>query len=155
MWRGPPLAEFEFASAVFERERLDELHAVALEGMVQSRLACGEHREVIGTITGLVASNPEALAVYRDTCEALDEIGLQPGRGLRHLEQAILQHDEALSTNGGVGDTSTGQDEMLAVPQTRDATPLTSLRLASVVCVDLAGFATMSEPLEADDEAER
>jgi DNA-binding SARP family transcriptional activator len=130
LWRGPPLSEFEFAFAVRERERLEELHAVAVEGVVESRLACGEHREVIGTISGLVASNPlregprrllmlalyragrhaEALAVYRDTCEALDEIGLRPGPELRQLEQAILQHDEVLSKTGGPADTSTGRD---------------------------------------------
>ncbi len=193
LWRGSPLAELEFEFAVRERERLEALHAVALEGQVEARLACGEHREVIGTITGLVASNPlregprrllmlalyragrhaEALAAYRDACEALDEIGLQPGPQLRQLEQAILQHDEALSAAGGAEDTLAMQDKMLAdqssravgrdqgglpvpapPPEPRDAAPLTELRLASVLCVDLVGFATLSEPLEADDEAE-
>ena len=246
LWRGRPLPELEFAFAVRERERLEELHAVAVEGQVDARLACGEHREVIGTITGLVASNPlregprrllmlalyragrhaEALAAYRDTCEALDEIGLQPGPELRQLEQAILQHDEVLSIASGAEDTATGQDEMLADqssraagpdrgvlpvaasrliasrqseprteraaahrlallcpqcstpyeaghrfcavcgvtleapvsrppdPEARDATPLTELRFASVLCVDLAGFVTLAEPLAADDEAE-
>jgi hypothetical protein len=41
--------------------------------------------------------HPEALAAYRDACQALDEIGLQPGPELRQLEQAILRHDESLS----------------------------------------------------------
>ena len=196
LWRGSPLAELEFEFAVRERERLEELHAVAVEGQVEARLAYGEHREVIGTITGLVASNPlregprrllmlalyragrhaEALAAYRDACEALDEIGLQPGPELRQLEQAILQHDEALSIAGGAEDTPAAQDKMLTEqssravgrdqgvlpvpaspphpPQPLDAAPLTELRLASVLCVDLVGFATLSEPLEADDEAE-
>jgi len=181
LWRGSPLAELEFEFAVRERERLEELHAVAVEGQVDARLACGEHREVIGTITGLVASNPlregprrllmlalyragrhaEALAAYRDACEALDEIGLQPGPELRQLEQAILQH-EALSIAGGAEDTSTGQDKMLADQSSRAVgrdhgvlpVPATELRVASVLCVDLAGFATLSEPLQADDEAE-
>jgi DNA-binding SARP family transcriptional activator len=184
LWRGPPLAELEFQFAVRERERLEELHAVAVEGQVDARLACGAHREVIGTITGLVASNPlreaprrllmlalyragrhaEALAAYRDACEALDEIGLQPGPELRQLERAILQHDEALNLASGAEFTSTGRDRMLAeqsspasclpVPESRDTTPLTELRFASILCVDLAGFATLSEPLQADDEAD-
>ena len=38
----------------------------------------------------------DALAAYRDGCEALDEIGLQPGPELRQLEQAILRHDPSL-----------------------------------------------------------
>ena len=195
LWRGRPLAEFEFEFAGRERERLEELRAVALEGVVEARLACGENREVIGTISGLVESNPlregprrllmlalyragrhaEALAVYRDTCEALDEIGLQPGPELRQLEQAILRHDESLRTAGGAEDTGSGQDKMRAeesappaagrdrgVPSvsrppdagTRNPTAFTELRLASVMYVDLAGFVTLAEPLGPDDEAD-
>ena len=121
LWRGAPLAEFgEFEFARLEADRLEELRAVGQEGLVEARLACGEHGEVIGTLTGLVAANPlrerprrllmlalyrsgrhaEALAAYRDACAALDEIGLQPGPQLRQLEQAILQHDPALVPSG-------------------------------------------------------
>jgi class 3 adenylate cyclase/DNA-binding winged helix-turn-helix (wHTH) protein/tetratricopeptide (TPR) repeat protein len=117
LWRGPPMAEFsEFEFARLEADRLEERHAAAVEGLVEARLECGEHREVIGQLTGLVAANPlrerprwlmmlalyragrhaEALAAYRDACAALDEIGLQPGPELRRLEQAILMHDQAL-----------------------------------------------------------
>ena len=49
LWRGPPLAElsqFDFVRA--EADRLEELRAVAVEGLVEARLACGEHGEVIG-----------------------------------------------------------------------------------------------------------
>ena len=118
LWRGRPLAEFEeFEWARREADRLEELRAVGLEGLVEARLACGEHGEVIGTLTGLVAASPlrerprrllmlalyragrhaEALAAYRDACAALDEIGLQPGPQLRELERAILQHDPSLA----------------------------------------------------------
>ena len=117
LWRSRPLAEFEqFELARREADRLEELQAVGLEGLVEARLACGEHGEVIGTLTGLVAANPlrerprrllmlalyrsgrhaEALAAYRDACAALDEIGLQPGPELRQLEAAILRHDPSL-----------------------------------------------------------
>jgi predicted ATPase/DNA-binding SARP family transcriptional activator len=117
LWRGPPLAELE-ASELARREanRLEELRALAVEGLVEARLACGEHGELVGALTGLVAANPlrerprrllmlalyrggrhaEALAAYRDACQALDEIGLQPGPELRQLEAAILRHDESL-----------------------------------------------------------
>ena len=114
LWRGPPLAEFsQFDFARAEADRLEELRALAVEGLVEARLECGESGEVIGAITGLVAANPlrerprrllmlalyrggrhaEALAAYRDACAALDEIGLQPGPELRRLEEAILRHD--------------------------------------------------------------
>jgi class 3 adenylate cyclase len=117
MWRGAPLVEFrELESVRFEADRLEELRAVAVEGLVEARLGCGEHREVVGHLTGLVAENPlrerprellmlalyrggrhaEALAAYRDACAALDEIGLQPSPELRALEAAILRHDESL-----------------------------------------------------------
>ena len=117
LWRGPPLVEFgRFEFARLAADRLEELHAVALEGLVESRLACGEHSEVIAAITALVAAHPlrerprrllmlalyrsgrhaEALGAYRDACAALDEIGLQPGPELRQLEEAILRHDASL-----------------------------------------------------------
>ena len=118
LWRGPPLAdlrEFDFAGR--EADRLEELYAASVEGGVEARLAVGEHNQVIGLITTLVATNPlrerprrllmlalyrcgrhaEALAAYRDAVAALDEIGLEPSPELRALEQAILQHDPSLA----------------------------------------------------------
>ena len=121
LWRGPPLPEFsQFEFARREADRLEELRAVALEGLVEARLALGEHSDVIATITGLVAANPlrenprrllmlalyrcgrhaEALAAYRDAGAALDELGLQPGPELRQLEEAILRHDASLRVSG-------------------------------------------------------
>jgi DNA-binding SARP family transcriptional activator len=117
LWRGRPLAEFaDFEFARQEADRLEELHAVALESLVEGRLAAGEHAEVIAEITGLAAENPlrerprrllmlalyrsgrhaDALAAYRDAVAALDEIGLAPGPELRALEEAILRHDPSL-----------------------------------------------------------
>ena len=117
LWRGPPLAElsqFEFARR--EADRLEQLRAAALEGLVEARIAGGEHDQVIGQLTALVAANPlrerpqrllmlalyragrhaEALTAYRDACDALDEIGLHPGPELRQLQAAILRHDPSL-----------------------------------------------------------
>ena len=129
LWRGRPLAGFEqFEWAQREADRLEELRAVGLEGVVEARLACGKHGEVIGTLTGLVAANPlrerprrllmlalyrsgrhaEALAAYRDACAALDEIGLQPGPQLRELERAILQHDESLAASQPAASVTVG-----------------------------------------------
>jgi predicted ATPase/DNA-binding SARP family transcriptional activator len=132
LWRGRPMAEFErFEFARREADRFEDLHTIAVEGLVEARLGLGEHTEVIATMTGLVAAEPlrerprrllmlalyragrhaEALAAYRDARAALDEIGLQPGPELRQLEQAILRHDPSLATPtpgaGAFADAST------------------------------------------------
>jgi DNA-binding SARP family transcriptional activator len=117
LWRGQPLAGFEdVESARREAGRLEELRVLATEGLVEARLECGEHAEVIGQITDVVGANPlrerprrllmlalyrsgrhaDALAAYRDAIAALDEIGLQPGPELRQLEEHILRHDPSL-----------------------------------------------------------
>ncbi|MGN6170062.1 MAG: BTAD domain-containing putative transcriptional regulator [Solirubrobacteraceae bacterium] len=117
LWRGPPLTEFaEYEFAAREADRLEDLRTTALEGSVEPGLACGEHAQALGTLTSLIAANPlreqprrllmlalyrsgrhaEALAIYRDACASLDEIGLEPGPELRALEEAILRHDESL-----------------------------------------------------------
>ena len=117
LWRGEPLAEFaESASIRREAERLQEMHAIAVEGLVEARLTLGQHAQAVAAISAAVAANPlrerprellmlalyrsgrhaEALDAYRNAREALDEIGLQPGPGLRQLEHAILRHDPAL-----------------------------------------------------------
>ena len=109
------LTRFEFAGR--EADRLEELHATAVAGVIEARLAGGEDGEVIPALTRLVVADPlrerprrllmlalyrggrhaEALGVYRDACTALDEVGLQPGPELRRLEEAILRHDAALA----------------------------------------------------------
>ena len=139
LWRGPPLVEFgRFEFARLEADRLEQLHAVAVEGLVEARLACGEHSEVIAAITALVAANPlrerprrllmlalyrsgrhaEALGAYRDACAALNEIGLQPGPELRKLEEAILRHDASLGAPPATADAAT---EVLATDGTSPA----------------------------------
>lgn len=150
LWRGRPLAEFERSDLVHrEAERLEELHALAVEGVVEARLACGEHREATGQITGLVAADPlrerprrllmlalyrsgrhaEALAAYRDARAALDEIGLQPSPELRRLEADILRHDPSLqipgTATGELLELSTADPDCLVLdgPRSADALP--------------------------------
>ncbi len=130
LWRGSALAEFaQFEFARREADRLEELRAAAVEGQLEARLECGEHAEVLGTVSGAVAAHPlregprrllmlalyragrhaEALGAYRDACVALDEIGLQPGPALRALEAAILRHDASLLAPG-IADQLRGAD---------------------------------------------
>ena len=155
LWRGPPLAELsQFDFAAREAERLQELHAVAVEGVVEAKLALGEHEQVIGQITPLVAAEPlrerprrllmlalyrsgrhaEALAAYRDVCAALDEIGLQPGPELRQLEQDILRHDVSLAPPAATAE--------VAGDESRGGAPATSLR-ARPRELPIAGMVTM------------
>ncbi len=118
LWRGPALAEFRsepFARG--EAARLEELRLLALEARIDADLALGRHADLVGELESLVAHHPlrerfraqlmmglyrsgrqaEALAAYQDARHVLvEELGIEPGRGLRELEQAILRQDPAL-----------------------------------------------------------
>jgi DNA-binding SARP family transcriptional activator/tetratricopeptide (TPR) repeat protein len=119
LWRGRPLAEFESESfARDEVRRLEDLRLRALEDRLDAELALGRDGDVVGELTALIADNPyrerlrrhlmlalyragrqpDSLAAYRDAHAALAELGLQPGPGLRDLQQAILNQDPALDT---------------------------------------------------------
>ncbi|MDP9244513.1 MAG: AAA family ATPase, partial [Chloroflexota bacterium] len=118
LWRGPALAEFRsepFAQG--EAARLEELRLLALEARIDADLGLGRHADLVGELDSLVAHHPlrerfraqlmtalyrsgrqaEALAVYQDARRVLvEELGIEPGRGLRELEQAILRQDPSL-----------------------------------------------------------
>lgn len=118
MWRGPPLAGFEFdAWATNEIGRLEELRLTALELRLEADLALGRHAEAVGELAGLVRDHPlreslrgllmaalyrsgrqaDALAVYQEGRVALlDGLGLDPSEALQRLEGQILRHDASL-----------------------------------------------------------
>ena len=118
LWRGAPLSDLAYEPwAQAEIARLDELHTGALEQRIEADLALGRHSQLVGELERLVEELPlreglrgqlmlclyrcgrqaEALEVYRATREVLvDELGIEPGRELRELEQAILRQDPAL-----------------------------------------------------------
>ena len=59
MWRGPPLAGFEFEDwAANEIGRLEALRLTALELRLQADLASGLHEEAVGELVGLVRDHP-------------------------------------------------------------------------------------------------
>lgn len=117
LWRGAALADVAdepFAAA--EIRRLGELRLRATELAIDSDLAAGRHRELIGELEALVSAHPlserlhaqrmlalyrsgrqaEALAAYRQARRWLvDEIGVEPGPDLRGLHDAILRQDAA------------------------------------------------------------
>jgi len=118
LWRGPPLADFAFEPfAQAEIARLEELRLGALEDRIAADLELGRHAQLVGELEGLVSEHPlrerprgqlmlalyrcgrqaEALQAYRGARRALvEELGLEPSRELRALEQAILTQDPGL-----------------------------------------------------------
>ena len=119
LWRGPPLADLAYERfAQPEIARLDELKGVALELLIEAKLALGRHAEVIAELETLTREHPyrerlrgllmlalyrsdrqaEALQAYQDARRQLvAELGIEPGEQLRDLERAILAQDPALS----------------------------------------------------------
>jgi len=117
-WRGSAFEEFaEHDWARFEAMRLDELHIVAQEELIEARLALGDHVSLVGDLEALVARHPlrERLwqqlivALYRSgrSAEALrraeafrtlmqEELGLDPSPVLRELEGRVLNEDPTL-----------------------------------------------------------
>ena len=118
LWRGAPLADFAYAAfAQTEIGRLEEARLSALEARIDADLELGRHAELVGELEALVAEHPlrerlraqlmlalyragrqsEALGTYQDGSRRLrEDLGLDPGRPLRDLEQAILRQDPAL-----------------------------------------------------------
>jgi DNA-binding SARP family transcriptional activator len=128
LWRGRPLADVPsgvlVAGAV---PRLTEMRLEALEARVEADLYLGRHREVVAEVRGLAAAEPLRerlaellmLALYRSGQQAsaleayrqvrrhlVEQIGIEPGPGLRELNQRILRSDRTLllapSVGGGV-----------------------------------------------------
>jgi DNA-binding SARP family transcriptional activator len=111
-WRGDALADWESAAwAQPEAARLEGLRLAAVERFIDARLALGQHAALVPELEGLVAEHPWReglwaqlmLALYRcdRQADALrtygrlrrhlgDELGIEPGRELVRLEQAIL-----------------------------------------------------------------
>ena len=118
VWRGKPLADVAFEPfAQAEIARLEERRLVAVEGRIEADLALGRHDDLVGELESLIAKNPlrerlraqlmlalyrsgrqsEALAAYQDARSTLvEELGIEPGRPLRDLHQAILNQDPGL-----------------------------------------------------------
>ena len=118
LWRGPPLEDFAYESfAQAEIARLEEARLAALEDRIDADLALGRQEQLVGELAALIREFPlrerlraqlmlalyrsgrqvESLAVYRDARETLvRELGLEPGRSLQELEQAILRQDPQL-----------------------------------------------------------
>ncbi|MER5431208.1 BTAD domain-containing putative transcriptional regulator [Streptomyces sp. NPDC002588] len=118
LWRGRCLAGVPSEILAGAAAQLDEKRLEAVESCMRLELELGRHDHLVGKLQQLVANHPlrERLrghlmvALYRSgrQAEALDayhqgrallteELGLDPGRELRDLAQAILTHDPDLA----------------------------------------------------------
>ena len=122
LWRGPPLADFTYeAFAQGEIARLEEARLAALEDRIDADLALGRHERLVPELELVAREHPlrerlcaqrmlalyragrqaEALQAYRDSRRILiDQLGIEPGRELRELHQAIIGQDQRLDLQG-------------------------------------------------------
>src|SRR5918997_1307276 len=172
LWRGPPLADLAYeAFAQREIARLDQLHAVALEWLVEAKLMLGRHAEVIGQLEALVDEHPyreglraqlmlalyradrqaDALQAYQDARRMLvEELGIEPGERLRELEAAVLAQDPALAAPVAAPPPPAAAEPPpmpLAAPRPHEKGAATR-RLVSIVFADLVGSTGLAEHLD-------
>ena len=118
LWRGPALGDLAYERfAQDAAARLEELRLAAVEERIEADLRLGRHAKLVAELEGLVREQPlrerlraqhmlalyrsgrqaDALESFRDARRSLvDDLGLEPSKELRELEQAILAQDPAL-----------------------------------------------------------
>lgn len=154
LWRGPALADFaDEAFATAEISRLEDLRLSVEEVRLAAALELGRSQEVVAELETLVAREPlrerlwellvlglyrsgrpaDALARYQQVRRLLDaELGLEPGPGLRGLQEAVLRQDPALLA-APLADRSGATDGLTSVvahaPSSPGAPPVAARRL--------------------------
>ena len=115
LWRGPLLADVPTSALIStESERTGELKLAAAELRIEADLLCGRSARVVPELRRLVAENPlreglwllmmraldeagrhaEALDTYTQARQVIsDELGVDPGAGLRRLYARLLAAD--------------------------------------------------------------
>ena len=146
--RGEPLSDFStsrFAQSAIAR--LEDARLACLEERIEQDLRAGRHAELTGELDGLVKEYPlrerlralsmlalyrsgrqaEALTAYQEARRALvEELGIEPGKPLRDLHQAVLNQDPALDLPPEEGRVPEPKDA--AVPSGADRGPETLTR---------------------------
>ena len=118
LWRGPVLSELRDGPIVTGFVTwLEEVRLECTEKMVEADLALGRHRDVVSFLYAQITEHPLHETFYRQLMQALyrserradalnvyalarrtllSELGLEPGRQLRDLQQRILSADRTL-----------------------------------------------------------
>jgi DNA-binding SARP family transcriptional activator/ABC-type branched-subunit amino acid transport system substrate-binding protein len=118
LWRGRPLEDFAYQGfAQSAIAQLEEQRLAALVDRIDADLVLGEHAALLPELESLVREHPLRerihgqlmLALYRSGRQAdaleqyhaarrmlIDQLGIEPGPGLRELERSILAQDPAL-----------------------------------------------------------
>lgn len=119
LWRGQALADLvESGHSWSQLTALEDARLGVMEDCYAAELANGRHQAVIGELEAMVEAEPlrerachqlmlalyrggrqaDALAVYRQVrLRLVEQLGLEPGRELQLLQQAILTHDPAIA----------------------------------------------------------
>ncbi|MFJ1709240.1 BTAD domain-containing putative transcriptional regulator [Kitasatospora sp. NPDC088346] len=118
LWTGTALSGVPGPYAERQRERLTERRLAVLESCLELELGLGGHARLVEELTALCAEHPlrenprgllmaalyrsgrqaEALEVFTATRRVLtEELGVEPGSGLRRLQQRILAADPGLA----------------------------------------------------------
>jgi DNA-binding SARP family transcriptional activator/energy-coupling factor transporter ATP-binding protein EcfA2 len=122
LWRGDAYGDFaDVESCEREARRLDELRLCAVEDRVDAELAAGGAAVLVAQLETAVVEQPfrerrwgqlmlalyragrqrDALATYQRARRLLiEELGVEPGSALRHLEAAMLDQDPGLDRVG-------------------------------------------------------
>jgi DNA-binding SARP family transcriptional activator len=118
LWRGQPLADVAGLPWMEEQAgRLEQLRLRASRALAQTRLALGEHAQLLPELEALIKEHAfdeqlhaqlmialyrsgrqaDALAAYRQLRRSLhEELAIEPGQPVRDLEIAILRQDATL-----------------------------------------------------------
>jgi DNA-binding SARP family transcriptional activator len=117
LWAGDALEDVTAPFAAAETAHLEEIRLEALEARFECELAGGHHTAAAAELERLVELHPhrerlvelamlalyragrqaDALALYRRVrARLVDELGLEPSRRLRELEQSVLRRDATL-----------------------------------------------------------
>jgi DNA-binding SARP family transcriptional activator len=144
-WRTPPLADLPATAAMQAlAAELLERRLAAEDTLVDARMALGDHNQLLPTLKALTAADPLRerrweqlmLALYRSgrQVEALDaytrargvlssEFGLEPGEGLRRLQERVLASDPVLGLRPGYITVTAPHQKRADQPLTPITTP--------------------------------
>jgi DNA-binding SARP family transcriptional activator len=137
LWAGPVLSDISSHVLSTEAAWLEEQRLTAAEQHAALTLDLGRHHEIVPRLSVLVQNQPlreearatlmlalyrcgrrsEALALFRQARQVfVEELGLEPGRALQSLHDAILRDDPALLPAAPIAPPRLAADESARLP---------------------------------------